>query len=371
MTYEIGKLSLETLVRPVAKATETLARLDERLARSPVREGWIERLHFHDAAAALWLAGELVHVEDLVFHDTDMDLRAPTHELTRAHAVLRMRRRIQSQPRTWALGREVLPELTGRGRAASAAGSGREGEGAAARNDGVDAWDEREGEGLADEFAEIDAVLARSSRVLAGADVAAKPLRSDERPELIYDLDWDEDARLAEWHAVVADTRGLPDILRAALLLDAWHEIEVLQHGAWIGALLVSALLRQERVTDNHLACLHIGAQKISRERRRARSRNERLLALVEAVQEAASFGLKEHDRLFLAREQMERKLRGRRASSKLPGLIDLVLSRPLVTTGMIQATLKVSRQGALDLISAFGLRELTGRGRYKGWGIV
>lgn len=235
----------------------------------------------------------------------------------------------------------------------------------------MDAWDERGGDGLADEFAEIDAVLARSSRVLAGADVAAKPLRSDERPELIYDLDWDEDARLAEWHAVVADTRGLPDILRAALLLDAWHEIEVLQHGVWIGALLVGALLRQERVTDNHLACLHLGAQKISRERRRARGRNERLPALVEAVQEAASFGLKEHDRLFLAREQMERKLRGRRASSKLPGLIDLVLSRPLVTTGMIQATLKVSRQGALDLIGAFGLRELTGRGRYKGGGIV
>jgi hypothetical protein len=51
--------------------------------------------------------------------------------------------------------------------------------------------------------------------------------------------------------------------------------------------------------------------------------------------------------------------------------MIDLVLSRPLVTTGMIQATLKVSRQGALDLVGAFGLREMTGRGRYRGWGIV
>ena len=51
--------------------------------------------------------------------------------------------------------------------------------------------------------------------------------------------------------------------------------------------------------------------------------------------------------------------------------MIELVLSRPLVTTGMIQATLKVSRQGALDLVAAFGLREMTGRGRYKGWGIV
>ena len=50
--------------------------------------------------------------------------------------------------------------------------------------------------------------------------------------------------------------------------------------------------------------------------------------------------GLKEHDRLMLAKNQMERVLRGRRASSKLPEMIDLVLSRPLVTTGMIQAAL-------------------------------
>ena len=40
----------------------------------------------------------------------------------------------------------------------------------------MDAWDEPGGDGLDDEFAEIDAVLARSSRVLSGADVAAKPL---------------------------------------------------------------------------------------------------------------------------------------------------------------------------------------------------
>jgi len=37
----------------------------------------------------------------------------------------------------------------------------------------------------------------------------------------------------------------------------------------------------------------------------------------------------------------------------------------------MVQAALKVSRQGALDLIGAFGLRELTGRGSFRAWGIV
>ncbi|MET2831214.1 hypothetical protein [Mesorhizobium shangrilense] len=36
-----------------------------------------------------------------------MDIRTPTHELTRAHAVLRTRRRIFSQKPDWALGRIV------------------------------------------------------------------------------------------------------------------------------------------------------------------------------------------------------------------------------------------------------------------------
>lgn len=47
------------------------------------------------------------------------------------------------------------------------------------------------------------------------------------------------------------------------------------------------------------------------------------------------------------------------------------MLARMLVTTGMIQSALKVSRQGALDLIGASSLREMTGRGRYKGLGGV
>src|SRR5258708_24799604 len=82
------------LVAPLAAAEDALARLDERLAKSPIRDGFVARTHFTDAAACLWLEGELVHLEDLVLHDAGMDIRAPTHELTRAHAVLRTRRRI-------------------------------------------------------------------------------------------------------------------------------------------------------------------------------------------------------------------------------------------------------------------------------------
>lgn len=37
----------------------------------------------------------------------------------------------------------------------------------------------------------------------------------------------------------------------------------------------------------------------------------------------------------------------------------------------MIQAALKVSRQGALDLVGAFRLRGITSRGRFRASGVL
>jgi hypothetical protein len=378
MAYTLDKLPLETLIGPLARATEVLVRLDERVARSPVRDGFVERQHFADAASALWLEGELVHLEDLVLHDAHMDIRTPTHELTRAHAVLRTRRRIFAQKPDWALSRDGCLALTGRGGAMPAAGQkSRHGEGAGTASVEAADRDDAEADLLAEEFAEIDAVLARSSKLLSGADVPGRKEETSrrDRPEpqngLIYDLDWNEEERLVEWQAVLAGTREWPSVMRAAILLEAWSDIEVLQHAAWLGPLLVAALLRHEGLAANHLACLHLGAKNIPRERRRARNRGDRLLALLDGIHDAAVAGLKEHDRLVLAKSQMERRLKQRRASSKLPDLVELVLSRPLVSTGMIQERLKVTKQGALNLIGELGLREMTGRGRFRAWGLI
>src|SRR5260370_41848558 len=103
------------LAGPQAAAEDSLARLDERLRVSPIRDGWVARTHYTDACASLWLEGELVHLEDLVLHDAGMDIRAPTHELTRARAVLRTRRRIAAAKPDWALSVTGLASLRGRG----------------------------------------------------------------------------------------------------------------------------------------------------------------------------------------------------------------------------------------------------------------
>jgi hypothetical protein len=46
------------------------------------------------------------------------------------------------------------------------------------------------------------------------------------------------------------------------------------------------------------------------------------------------------------------------------------IASSLLVSTGMIQATLKVSKQGALNLVGELNLREITGRGSFERGGL-
>ncbi|WFU46147.1 RHE_PE00001 family protein (plasmid) [Bradyrhizobium sp. CB82] len=360
----------------LASAEDALARLDERLAKSPIREGWISRTHFTDACASLWLEGELVHLEDLVLHDEGMDIRAPTHELTRAHTVLRTRRRIAAEKPDWALSAAGLAELRGRGEQAKEGKSSRnEGE-AAMDHDGGGDQNEEDLDGalgiieidphLAATFAAVDAANAKTERMLA----SASQVRS-ERDSLVYDLDWDEDERLDDWHAIIDQSHTLPPTLAAALAAEAWVTIEPLQHTLWLGRLLAAGLLRARGKTRWHLPCLHEGLKAIPRERRRPRDAAARLAVQLEAMTAAAEAGCKDHDRWLMTRNLLARKLAGRRATSKLPALLDYVLARPIVSAGMIAEELGITPRAAQNLVTELGLREATGRGRYRAWGIL
>ncbi len=260
---------------------------------------------------ALYLDDALVHTEDLVLREAGMDVRAATHEATRAMAVLWARRLAHKRE-----GR-CLPTTAG-----------------------------------------TDALRAGRSSV-------ADP--HPNRPELVYKIAWAEDERLEEWRAILTETERLPALVAAALANDAWCRIAPLQRAPWIGSLLVGALLRVRGKTRHHLLGLNAGLRANSYRRAHFHDIGQHLTGFLEGVKTAADLGHKDLDRLSLFQERFSLKLKSRRSTSRLPDLVDLILSRPLITVTMAAKVLKVSPQAVEGMLRELGpVRELTGRGRYR-----
>ncbi|MFD1745448.1 RHE_PE00001 family protein [Rhizobium helianthi] len=364
MAYIQPKFVLDELLDPLVRASADLCRLDERLARSPIQEGFVERTHFADACASLWVDGELVHAEELVLHDAGQDVRAPSHELTIAREVLRARRRLAQETGEWALTASGINALR-----RSEQGETVTIQQAILRTVENTRVPEDDGfDPLSREIAEMDALLARTEAVLRDTGLASPQAAT--RDPVVYDMDWNEDGRLAQWLDIVPHVQSRPAMLQAVLLLDAWNKLEVFQRQAWLGRLLVASSLKRAGFVSL-LPGLNIGLKSIGREQRTHRKAEVRLGAFLRAIQISAEQGLKEHDRLLLAKQLLDRRLTGRRSSSRLPEVVKVVLSRPVVSTEMVAQAAQITQRAALRLIEELNLREVTGRGRFRAWGIL
>jgi hypothetical protein len=214
----------------------------------------------------------------------------------------------------------------------------------------------------------LDNHLART----VAEEMVEKPKeRPDDPLGLFGDDEWDETQRLRDWRSVIPLADELPPVLGAAILFEAWEKIEPLRRQHWLGGLVVASYLRARGKVTSHLFSFYTGLKVVRHERRRARDRFTRLQAFLEGMSESAANGLKEMDRLSLARTQMEMRFKDRRSNSSLPELAKFVLSRPMVSSSMVARELRVTSRGALNLLNDIGIREITGRGRYRAWGII
>jgi hypothetical protein len=331
--------SVEALFLGLARAEDSVSRLDARAQTCAFAEGWAARVDFIEANGWGWVSGEIVDMEDLVLHDAQMDVRLPDQALRATHGLVRARRKA----------RGIGPELQ------SAAGA---------------AW-------LAG-YRSDPPLLAPASE----ADLAAKEVLGDARglvEELVHQIRTlgrgetaDPLEALEEW---VAWTARLPDrapaLLRAAATLEGWRLVNPLPRQNYVGGVMVAQALR---VSGRTRSCL-LGFEAPRRTHMQPprgfmAPTVVRLTYWLKIISVGAEAGLAEMKRLELARQVVLKRIGDRRAHDRSAELLELLLARPLVSATMAAEHLGVAGHSARRLLMGLGssLMEVSGRSRYRAW---
>ena len=335
------------LLGALSRAEDALSRADEALS-GVVGDGVIARLAYQDACALAWNQGELVHLEDLVLRDEDLDVRMPDPALLLAGRQLRTAR-LPLPPKAIAFSLVSVKALLPR-RAGGALGLTSRSATAAPDLDvealGTSSLGES-GDGL-----DLAQILA-----------AAGAVQSD-----------DDKAALEAW---IALCRGLapdwPPLLRAACALEFWAVIDPLPRYPYIGALLVGWELRLSGRLRRHRPWIALGQRKQAARgelRRASDTATRRVCYWLGVLATSGEVALDEVERLGLVRQVLARKLVGRRSTSRLADLVALLIECPVVTAGSVAARLRVTQQAARVLVRELGpsVAEITGRTRYRAW---
>lgn len=299
------KLDWKRLAPPLAASTAAVARLDERLRTLPFGAGVLERLAYFEASATILLEGDLVPVEDLVLLEAGCPQKPTYRELS--------------------ICLDIYLALRHAG------------------------WT-------------APGPLLSSPRPGLAAD---KTLDATKLCGEFFDPNWDVAGRMQAFRAAFREAAPLPPMLAAALTFDAWGVLEPEQMGGWRQWLLGALVLREKRVFQGMLP-LDWGCRKLKYRWGAKLPLHDRLLGFMDCAMAAAERANGEIDRLLLAEQVMARKLEGRRRNSHLPDLAALLLKKPCLSLHSAAAALKVGHEGARKMMSALGVREMTGRASFQ-----
>lgn len=323
MSYAIpASLPWGKIIVAWEEAEEALARLDQALLSSDLKSAWLRRADFEEAAAALWLEGGLVPLEDLVLDDAHTNARLPNHELFQARSVLHIRRRLARQDPS-----EILT---------------------------------------------LDSLVSLQET----RDQVEGAIREEAMSLLMQDPTWVTDVRLEDWLSLLQALDAYPALPATAIALHAWNDICPFQHrNETIGRLLAPGLLWRRQKITGHVLCLSVGLKAQRWFDRPIVPLESWIREFCRAVTRAARIGLQRLQELTLAQVLLARRMEGRRKSSRLPALARLILEEPLVSATMVSKRLNMSQQAAgsliEDLVSTGAVRELTGRTRFRAYAIA
>lgn len=297
-------------------------RLDERARRCSERDGWRQRLLFDEAVACQLTEGDLVHLEDLVLLDGCVRVGPATVPLAQAHYVLR----------TW---RHAL------------------------QCDAVDL--------LRAERPGTPMLLIEATH----EDVPRPRRKLETLPPEVEVVMLDGERRDA-WRHALDMTVDLPPLLAAAVAWDAWLSLLPEAGGAWRAPLLAALVLKTRGATADYLLPIDTGRRFAAYRRHSDQSWQQRVAGFLTWLETAVHKADNELDRRVLAGKQLRQKISRRRAHSRLPALIWLFQSCPLVTVSMAARVLGCSHQAIEQMLPLLGstVQEVTGRKRFRAWSV-
>lgn len=341
MTYNLRILASKFVqnqgfLRVHEQALGGLVRLDERVRRSSpeLAAGFKSRCDFYDAQAA----GRVVHLEDVVLHDANTDVRTPTDEVLAASRALIRRRELAKASKAKCADPEYMAKITLLPLTDFLA------------TDSVAFLpeDERGSDDQSDHRDELGAAMATLVTLTPrpGADSIASLLR---------------------------EVAALPAFLGGILLLDHWLYNEG-ERFTDIGPLLLGAHWKASGFMTAHSPSIARGLWKAPNRWQRHIEIEERLTTLMAIFSELAKLGNADLDRLTLAQEVMLNKVPAKGRHIKLREMISVFVELPLVSNAILMKRLKITKQAVNYLLAQLGgslPQELTGRERYRAWGVL